>query len=195
MKLSLFNPAAPGRRAGLTLLGLLVFTPTNAAPLRGPALVVTYLAAEPLAADSLRPTERTFLEKAMETSRQQARLADVGASQANSSEVRTYALQLAADYRDLSGSLDALVRRKGGIAGAPVGTSSESYQKLSTRAGNEFDREYVRLADELCNSVMRLFEQAANNAKDPDVREFASAQLPLLRGHQNRSVELKKIFE
>jgi putative membrane protein len=153
------------------------------------------LAAEPLATDALRPTEQTFLEKAMESSRQQVRLADVGAAQANSSEVRSYALQLSADYRDLGESLDALVRRKGGIAGAPVGTTSENYQKLTTRAGNEFDREYVRLTDELCNSVMRLFEQAANNAKDPDVREFASAQLPLLRGHQNRSVELKKIFE
>jgi putative membrane protein len=148
-----------------------------------------------VAADALRPNEQAFLGKAMESSRQQLRLADVGSNQGASSDVRTHALQLAADYRDLFDSLDALIRRKGGIAGAPVGGASETYQKLSARSGADFDREFVRIAAELSDSVMILFEQAANNAKDADVREFATARLPLLRDHRNRSVELKKVFE
>jgi putative membrane protein len=147
------------------------------------------------ATDALRPNERTFLEKAIESSRQQLRLADVGAAQATSSDLRSHALQLNADYRDLRDALEALINRKGGLAGAPVGGTSETYQKLSARAGEEFDREFVRIAANLSDSVMTLFEQAANNAKDGEVREFASAQLPLLRSHQNRSVELRKAFE
>jgi putative membrane protein len=147
------------------------------------------------ATDTLRPNERTFLEKAVESTRQELRLADVGVAHATSSDLRSHALQLAADYRDLRDALDTLISRKGGLAGAPVGGSSETYQKLSARSGEDFDREFVRVATELSDSVMALFEQAANNAKDPDVREFASAQLPLLRSHQNRGVELRKVFE
>ena len=80
------------------------------------------------------------------------------------------------------------------MAGAPVGGSSETYQKLRAQNGTDFDREFVRLEGELSDSIMALFEQPANNAKDPDVREFATAQLPLLRDHQNRSAELRKTF-
>lgn len=180
MPLALFFPGRTPlrlRRVTAALLGLA-------------AAISTALAAEPL-----RPPEQAFLTKALENSRQQLRLADVGASQAATSEVRSHALQLAAACRELDASLDALVRRKGGLAGAPVGGTSELYQKLGARSGAEFDREYARLAAELSAGVMALFEQAANNAKDADVREFASAQLPLLRDQRNRSAELRKALE
>jgi putative membrane protein len=150
---------------------------------------------EPLATDALRPAEQVFVEKALASSGQQIRLADLGANQASSADVRAHASQLAADYRELSDTLQALVRRKGGVAGAPVGGSSENYQKLAARSGSDFDREFVRLASELSESVMNLFQQAANDAKDPEVRAFASAQLPMLRAHRNRSVELKQAVE
>src|SRR5690606_33097699 len=45
-------------------------------------------AGEPLASDSLRAAERAFLGKAVEVSRQQLRLAEIGVSQATNSEVR-----------------------------------------------------------------------------------------------------------
>src|SRR5436190_899977 len=80
---------------------------------------------EPAAADVFRPAERVFLEKALESTRQQMRLAEIGANQASSSEVRAHALQLAADYRELNNTLDALVRHRGGLAEAPVGETSE----------------------------------------------------------------------
>src|SRR5687768_85188 len=50
-------------------------------------------AAEPLAANDLRPVERAFLTKALETARQQLALARVGVSQATNSEVRSHAQQ------------------------------------------------------------------------------------------------------
>lgn len=147
------------------------------------------------AAEELRPVERDFLEKASESSRQQMVLAQVGANHAGSSDIRSHALQLATDYKSLNNALETLIRRKGGLADAPVGGSSETYRELSTRTGSDFDRRFVLLASDLSETMMRLFEQAANVAKDPDVREFANAQIPLLREHRNRSLELKKAFE
>jgi putative membrane protein len=148
--------------------------------------------AEPQATDGLRPADRAFLTKAVETARQQMRLAEVGVSQAAKSEVRSHAQQLVTDYRQMNDSLEAMIRRKGGIVGAPVGGTSETYQKLIETTGATFDAEFVRIASRMNEATLNLFEQAAADAKDPDVREFAASRLPLLRAHRTTVVELKK---
>jgi putative membrane protein len=155
---------------------------------RGPA-------AEALAASELRPVDRAFLGRAAEIGRQQMRLAEVGSSHATSSDVRSHAQQLATDYRSLNESLDALIRRKGGMAGAPVGGTSETYQKLVTQSGANFDREFVRTVSRMTDNVLALFEQVASESKDADVREFAAAQLPMIRAHRTSATELQKTFD
>ena len=152
-------------------------------------------AAEPLASDSLRAAERAFLGKAVEVSRQQMRLAEIGVSQATNSEVRSHAQQLVADYRSLTDSLEALVRRRGGIPGAPVGGTSETYRKLVETTGGNFDREFVRTVAKGTNSMLTLFEQVASDSNDADVRELAAAELPVLRGHRSAVTELEKTIE
>ena len=152
-------------------------------------------AAVPMAADAMRENERAFLSRASEASRQHMRLASVGASQAESSEVRSQALTLAADYREISESLEALIRRKGGMAGQPVGGTSENYQKLLEKAGPDFDRAFIRATAALSNDIMTMFETAAAESRDADVREFAAAQLPVLRAHRNAIADLKKTVE
>lgn len=152
-------------------------------------------AAEPLATGELRATERVFLVKATEASRQQMRLAEIGISQATHSDVRSHAQQLATDYRSMNESLSALMRRRGGIAGAPVGGSSETYQKLSEQPAANFDREFVRTAFKATNDMLALFEQVASDSRDPEVRDFAAAQLPVLRAHRTEVTQLQKEFE
>ena len=197
---SLFIPRAFAR-LGLWLLGSACLG--HAVASAGPARVrqvsarswVKHTAAEPLAADELRAGEKAFLAKAVETVRQQMRLAEVGASKADSSEVRSHALQLASDYRDLNEALESLIRRKGGLAGAPAGATSESYQKLTEKSGADFDREFVRVVAAASGEAMNLFETAAAEAKDPDVRDFAANELPILRAHRNTIADLKKTYD
>ncbi len=100
-----------------------------------------------------------------------------------------------ADYRSLNEALDALIRRKGGIAGAPAGATSENYQQLAEKAGLNFDREFVRTAGQATDAALQLFEQMVSESKDADAREFAAAQLPLLRAHRSTITELRKTFE
>ena len=186
------------RRTGwLALLGAtsVGVTCAVAAPwrMRLPAAsLVNRFAAEPVATDALRPNEQEFLTKAIEAVGQQMRLAAVGASKADSAEVRSQALQLTAEGRQMADTLDALVRRKGGIPGAPVGGTSEGYQKLAEKAGVEFDREFVLTASQLIANALMLFEKGAADSRDPDVRELAAAQLPVLRGQHNTLSDLKK---
>ena len=151
--------------------------------------------AEPLVGDALRPAERAFLAKAVESSRQHIRIAEAGVSQAANSDVRSHALQLVTDYRALNDALDALIRRKGGTAGAPVGDPAETHQKLVEKSGSAFDREFVRMVARMGDEMLAMFEQVVSESKDTDVRDLAAAQLPVLRAHRKTITELKKTID
>lgn len=150
----------------------------------------------PLATESVRPAEQAFFEKALAASRLQMRFAELGASQATSADVRGHAEQLKSDNRQLVDALTALAQKKGA---APRPATDEataaSYAELATKTGATFDREFVRVMADLHESTIALFEQTAAEAKDTDVRDLAAAQLPMLRAHRNRIVELKRLFD
>jgi putative membrane protein len=157
------------------------------------------MAAEPQAASALRPVEHAFLQRAAELSREQLQLAKLAVGQATSSDVRTYAQQVASDYRQIDDSLEALRRRKGTAReveepGAPV-QNSEDFQHLAQQSGPDFDREFVRIAGDLQAIVLTLFEEVMAEAKDSEVRDLIGNYLPVLRGHRNRTTELRKIFD
>lgn len=152
---------------------------------------------DPLASDALRPAERAFLEKALAIARLQARMAELGAAQAANTDVRSHAEQLKTDARQLGDAITGLIQKR---AAATPGTAtgeptSETYTQLAGRTGADFDREFVRVMAELHDETINLFEQAAADAKDADVRELAAAQLPMLRAHRGRILELKKTFD
>lgn len=153
--------------------------------------------AEPLAADTVRPAERAFLEKAVEASRLQMRLAELGASQAANSEVRSHAEQLKSDNRQLTDALTSLSQKKAATAPArpAVEPASDVYARIAEKSGADFDREFIRVMATLHEDTISLFEQAAADSKDADVRDLAAAQLPMLRAHLNRITELKKTFD
>lgn len=188
---------------GLTLCGLILAshsgeaaTPGKVRQVSARSLIQGY-AVDPLATanESLRPTDRAFLTKASETTRQQMRLGEVGVGQASDTRVRSHAQQLVSDYRSLNDALEALIRRKGGIAGAAVGGTSETYGKLAEKSGQSFDREFVIAAGQATDAALALFEQIVSETKDTDARELAAAQLPVLRAHRSAITELRKTFE
>lgn len=152
-------------------------------------------AVDRLAADELRAFDRAFLNRAAELGRQQMRLAELGLGNGTHADVRSFAMQLATDYRRIDSALDAVTRRKGGLADAPVGGTSETYARLVSRSGADFDREFVQAVDTLTEEVMKLYEQATASARDADVQDFASAQLTILREHRNRAIGLKRSLE
>lgn len=142
-------------------------------------------------ADSLRPSERAFLNQAMTLIRQQRRLGELAIGNASNSDVRSHAQQVTADFRRLAEGLEGLVRKKG-IALAHAGEApSDAYQFLTETSGILFDRSFVRVIGDLHDTTGSLFEQAAAELKDTDLRDFAATQLPMLRGHRNRIVRLR----
>ena len=145
--------------------------------------------------DRLTVSERAFLAQAGESIRQLRRLGELGQSQARESEMRAHAQKIASDYRPLLERIERLARKKGAALLPSPETPSESYQELAAKSGPEFERAFAGILYELHERALTLFEQAAGDARDPDVRQFAASQLPMLREHRNRMTVLRKPFD
>ncbi len=95
---------------------------------------------------------------------------------------------------------------KTGVAsttGTPAGTAMNSgtdsditndrhYRNLAKKSGADFDKEYVDMMVDDHESDVKLFEKAAKDAKDPEVRSFASAHLPTIQAHLQHIQTLNK---
>jgi predicted outer membrane protein len=153
-----------------------------------------HFAAMPLATETLRPSEQGFLESALALSRQETRLAELAAGQATNSDVRALALEIPGEQRALRESVEGLLRRKGMAVPADLPVP-EAHQRLVEMSGSTFDREIVMALAKLHEELVTLFEQAASDGKDPEVRDIGGRHLPALREHRNRLIELRKIYE
>jgi len=148
-----------------------------------------------LATDRLTAAEWAFLEQARESIRLQHRLGELGQSHARGSEVRAHAQKIVTDYRQLLERIEGLARKKGSTLLPPPEIPADSYQELAAKSGPDFERGFVALLSELHERALSLFEQAAAEARDPDVRQLAATQLPVLREHRNQIALLRKQFE
>ena len=78
-------------------------------------------------------------------------------------------------------------------AGVPADVSSDRhYRSLAKKSGTEFDKSYVDMMVDQHEADVKLFERAAKEAQDPEVRAFASRHLPSLRGHLEQANSLTK---
>lgn len=90
-----------------------------------------------------------------------------------------------------------------GLAGAPTGHSSADmaadwndptkdrhYKRLAAKTGADFDKAFISAMVDDHEDDVPMFEKKSQNAKDADVKEFASSNLPTLRGHLEKAQSL-----
>jgi len=269
------SPSASGVNSGVnddmmptrSAAGATSDTRATAEPARG-------MASETSSADSLKRSDRRFINKAAEDNEKEIALSQLAAQRANNPEVRSYAQQIASDHHKMTQELVQLAQRKGveldnaaalstgammgahhsmdanrsmsgsgvsdstnaGVAtthGAPRATGSSStastpastgvptnkstatsspssgamastasvpeaiasdrkYRNLSRADGAEFDKRYVEMMVDQHEADVKLFEKAAQDAEDSEVRAFASRHLPSLQQHLQRATNLSQ---
>jgi len=195
----------------LQLLGLSLLLPLAAEAASGLRVhtarvraFVNHYAVLPLANEALRPAEQAFLNQAIAHSRRETRLAELATTRAVSSDLRDLGFQMSGDHKALTERLETLRRQKGAVPAPPAVPPAasppeepvvEEYDRLVAALGADFDREFVLVLARLHDELVNLFEQAAGEAKDADVRDLAGGQLPLLRDHRNKLTQLRAILE
>ena len=65
--------------------------------------------------------------------------------------------------------------------------NSRAYSELAKKSGADFDHAYLKKVVAAHQKDVKLFKKEAKRAKDPDVRSFASDQVPTLQSHLNHA--------
>jgi len=145
-------------------------------------------------AATITASDRTFLENAARTNLAEIEASRAAAERATTAALRAFAETMLRDHTKMDQELRELAQRKGVTLPTQTGTAeaAELQQLLGARAA-QFDRIYIeRIGRQAHHDALNLFQQAARDAHDADVKAFASRGVPALRSHLAQAERLPR---
>jgi putative membrane protein len=135
-------------------------------------------------AGAISASDTTFLQRAAEANAAEVKINQAAQTRATERVVKAFADRMVEDHSASNRELDALARKKN--VALTIEPDAEHLMKignLQKLQADEFDHAYAQVMIEDHASGARLFEQAARDAGDADVRKFAQAALEMWRAH------------
>ena len=133
---------------------------------------------------SLDHGDRKFIETAAKDGLAEVELGQVAQQKAQNPQVKEFAARMVQDHGKANDELKTLASSKG--VQLPTETDRSHKHKaesLNKKAADKFDHEYMEEMVKDHKKDVKEFEKQAKNAKDADVRNFASKTLPTLQEH------------
>jgi putative membrane protein len=135
--------------------------------------------------------DRRFVTKAADAGMTELQLAQLAAERASNADVRSYAQKLVQDHSKVNSELTTLAGQKN----VKIDTDDDQdriYKRLSKKSGAEFDQEFVEHMVDEHEKDVKMFEKASTDAKDPEIRAFASRHVEHLREHLTKAQNLQQ---
>jgi len=125
-----------------------------------------------------------FIRHAGSTNLMEIRLGQVAQSRATNSAVKQFGQRMVDDHGKAADELKKIAQDKGVTPPSAVNEKhKKAHDRLAKLSGSKFDRAYMDEMVKEHRADVKEFQRAANNAKDPDVKSFASKTLPTLQEH------------
>lgn len=157
-------------------------------------LISAFAAAPAIARVSDR--DRDYLNEFAGAGMTEVAAGKLAAGRSRDPDVRGFANQMVRDHGKNNEALKALARRKG--VSLPPGLPPDSRDKMAhlrNERGHDFDQEYIHeFGAKGHRDALDLFNDAAQNADDPDVRAFARKTLPTIQHHSDMAEDLDDRF-
>lgn len=149
-------------------------------------------AAAVYAADAKLPSgDRKFLQNAESGGMAEVQLGQIAEKQAQSQDVKDFGARMASDHQKAGEEVKSLAEQKNAKLSEKTSWSDSSeMKKLSKKNGADFDKEYMRQMMKDHTADVKEFRKAADNAKDPDVKAWASKTLPVLEQHLQQARDI-----
>ena len=144
-----------------------------------------------LQGDKLSWGDRRFVSKAVDDGKAEVQLAELAAQRASHAEVKSFAQKLVDQHTQVNSELTSIAAQKN-VKLDDDDDKDRTYQRLSKKSGHEFDQEFVEHMIDEHEKCIRMFEKASTDAKDSDVRAFASKHLEHFRGHLQEAQSLRQ---
>lgn len=130
-------------------------------------------------------SDEAFLKEAAQSGAAEIEASKLAVTKAKTPEVKKFAESMIADHTKVDGELKALAAAKN--VKLPEGPSVKHKTELKlidTGDNDKFDERYVRsFGVKAHQETIKLFEEGARDAKDPEVKAWATKTLPALKHH------------
>ena len=149
--------------------------------------------AAPMAESRLDSKDRDFLENAAQSGHMEIEGSKMALEKSQNAEVKKFAQQMIDDHGKAGQQLASLAKSKG--VDVPTDPSLMQQAKLKTLGLRDegFDEAYAEgVGVSAHEDAVKLFEEASNEAKDPEVKQFATETLPKLQQHLQMAKTLEQ---
>jgi putative membrane protein len=141
---------------------------------------------------SLDPADKDFVMKAAQGGMAEVMLGQMASSKGTSPDVKNFGNRMVSDHGKANDELKQLAQNKG--MALPSDTDKEhkdAADKLSKANGSDFDKQYISNMVEDHEKDVKEFQKASTDAKDPDLKAWASKTLPTLQDHLKMAKDTK----
>ncbi|MDN3686697.1 DUF4142 domain-containing protein [Cyclobacterium jeungdonense] len=137
--------------------------------------------------------DSTFLRKAAEMQLEMINLGKLAQEKGNSAEVKELGRVMESENTKYQTEINALAQSKSvSMPSSATDDSMEAYNDLNEETGNDFSKSYSDRMVDQHEDAIDLFENAANDSEDPEIKAWASEKLPTLRTHLKLAEDSKE---
>ncbi|NHA07587.1 DUF4142 domain-containing protein [Mucilaginibacter sp. HC2] len=120
-------------------------------------------------------------------------VAKVAEQKAVNPQVKKFAEMMVKDHSKANEELMAIAKTKNiTLPAEPSEDKQKELKDLSAKSTTDFDKAYVDAMVDGHKKTISMFEDAAKNCKDADLKAFATNTLPIIKGHLTEIEAIKK---
>jgi putative membrane protein len=137
-----------------------------------------------------------FAVKAASGGMMEVQLGDISQQNANSQRVKDFGNMMVRDHSKANDELKGIAVTKNITLPDSVGEDHKKHiDDLRKKTGRDFDKAYIDMMVDDHKEDVDMFDKAANNLKDPDLKAFASRTLPTLRAHLDSARMIQETYK
>lgn len=148
-------------------------------------------------AQQLAEVDRVFLEQAAENGHAEVSAGRLALTKARDPKVRDFAQRMVDEHTRAHDDLRTLASARQHQIPTEASTAQKGREMVIANVGDDsFDRRYLnQMGIEAYRTSIPLYEKTARESRDPEVKAFASRQLPAMRQHMQDAQALKAVVE
>ena len=135
----------------------------------------------------------SFLVKAANGGMTEVQLGEIAQQKATNQKVKDFGSMMVHDHSAANEKVKALAAQRN--VTLPAAVSEESQKDIkdcSAKTGKDFDKAYMTAMVKKHEATIDMFEKAANDSKDSDVKTFINNTLPKVREHLDSAKAIRK---
>ncbi|HSH87202.1 MAG TPA: DUF4142 domain-containing protein [Methylophilus sp.] len=136
-------------------------------------------------AKDIASSDKRFLKNAAEAGNYEIAGSQLALKKSKNAEILKFAKMMTEDHTQAAAKVKDLAAKRGvELPKEPSLIQQAKLKYLETREGTKFDKSYASGVGVAAHEqTIKLFEDAAEDAMDPEIKKFASDSLPVLKKH------------